>query len=200
VTAPTRRTQRTTSGFGPVRAGSWLLIELAFACLIIGAALAVMGSQYSVLVFKATFSEALGFLSRAQHEAVERISLSGTLDAGAVPAGGTEPVQVDPTQSLAAAERSLEQNGATLVDGTGRTRLLRIGSNFVAVVRYPEWPQTGAVAFRPAVPDVAHAVTVTLHCGREGAPKGWVAAKATVSTNLPASHLPWMCRTPRETG
>jgi hypothetical protein len=109
-------------------------------------------------------------------------------------------MQVDPTQSLAAAERSLEQNGGTVVDGTERTRLLRVGSNFVVLVRYPQWPQTGAVAFRPAVPEVTHPVSVTLHCGQDAAPKGWVAAKASVSTNLPASHLPWMCRTPRGTG
>ena len=194
------RKQRPMSGFGPIRASSWLLIELTFAALIIGAALAVMGSQYRSLVFKATFSEALVFLGRARDEAVERISLTGTSDTGAAPAGRAAPVQVDPTQSLAAAERNLEQTGATLVDGTGRTQLLRLDSSFVVLVRYPEWPQTGAVAFRPAVPDVAHPVTVRLHCGNDDAPKGWVAARASVSTNLPASHLPWMCRTPRGTG
>jgi hypothetical protein len=187
------------SGFGPVRAGSWLLIELTLAALIIGAALTVMGSQYRIALFKATFSEAFVFLSRGRHEIVEWISLTGTWDAGAA-AARAEPVQVDPAQSLADAERSLAQSGATLVDGTERTRLLRLDSNVVILVRYPEWPQTGAVAFRPAMPDVAHPVTMTVHCGLGDAPKGWVAAKASVSTNLPASHLPWMCRTPRGTG
>ena len=176
------------------------MIELALAALIIGAALTVMGSQYRIAQFKATFSEAFVFLGRARDETVERISLTGTWNAGAAAPGRAEPVRVDPTQLLAAAERNLEQSGAMLVDGTARTRLLRLDSNFVVLVRYPEWPQTGALAFRPAVPDVVHPVSVMLHCGGDSAPKGWVAAKPSVSTNLPASHLPWMCRTPLGTG
>ena len=186
-------------GFGPVRPAYWVLIELGSVIVIIGVAVALIASEQRVAQFKTTFAEALLAASHARHEFSERLSLTGSLDPEEDLAGkaASYRASVDPAKSLDAAEQDLRQRGATSISEGGRTRALRFGPSYVVLFRYPQWPGTGAVSFRPAIPDTERPASVMLHCGPGSAPKGWVAPPETIASNLPISHQPWLCRSGR---
>ena len=191
--APMRRAD---SGFGPVGAAYWFLIEFSLAMSIIALAIGLAMSSYTMVLFKARFTEAFVMIGKPRVIFAEHISLTGGWDVVEEDTGvaAAQVVTVDAAQSIDAAEKNLKQRGGTVDESAGRTRVMRLGSSAVILFRYPEWPGTGVLSFRPAVPDVDLPASVMLICGSGSVPKGWVAAPERVASNLPASHLPWMCR------
>ncbi len=188
--------RRADSGFGPVHAAYWFLIELSLVISIIALAIGLAMSSYTLARFKARLAEAFTAIGPPRVAFAERIALTGGWDAveDGTGTGAAETVTIDAGQSIEAAEETIRQRGGTVDRGTDRTRVMRLGSSIVVLIRYPEWPGTGVLSFRPAVPDADLPASVMLHCGPGGVPKGWVAAPERVASNLPASHLPWLCR------
>lgn len=173
-------------------AGYWFVMEVAFAAAIIGLAIGIGMSSSTMAVFKARLTEGFILLGRTRLIVAERIALTGAWD----PADEVlEPVAaIDPALSLDAAEEALKRRGGIVDESSRGTRVVRLGGSAVLLFRYPEWGGTGALSFRAAVPDVAVPASVLLLCGPGGVPQGWVAASERVASNIPVSHLPWMCR------
>jgi type II secretory pathway pseudopilin PulG len=188
--------RRTDSGFGPVHPVYWFFIELSLAVAIIGLAIGLAMSSYKTATFKARLTEALIGIGMSRVAIAEGIALTGGWDAAEDDSdtGAAPVVTIDAAQSIEAAERDLRRRGGTFDSGTDRSRIMRLESSIVVLIRYPEWPGTGVLSFRPAVPDVDTPSTVILHCGPGSGPRGWIAAPERVAGNLPASYLPWMCR------
>jgi hypothetical protein len=184
------------SAFGPVHVAHWFLIELSLVISIIALAIGLAVSSYTLARFKARLAEAFTAIGPPRVVFAERIALTGGWDAVEEGTGtaAAETMTIDAGQSIEAAEETIRRRGGTLDLGTDRTRVMRLGSSIVVLIRFPEWPGTGVFSFRPAVPDVDLPASVMLHCGPGNAPKGWVAAPERVASNLPASHLPWLCR------
>jgi len=188
--------RRADSGFGPVPSVYWFVIEISLAIAIIGLAIGLALSNYAIASFKARLTEAFTMMGKPRIIFAESYALTGGWDA--VEAGADSVaagvVTLDSALSLDAAEKEIRRRGGTLDESARRTRVMRLGSSVVVLAQYPEWPGTGVLSFRPAVPDVDAPFTVMLHCGPGSGLRGWVAAPERVASNLPASHLPWMCR------
>jgi len=185
--------RRADSGFGPAHPLYWFLIELSLAIIIIGLTIGLALSNYPIASFKARLTEAFVMMGKPRAIFAESFALTGGWDAAEAGADAAGVVTLDSALSIEAAEKEIQRRGGTLDESARRTRVMRLGSSVVVLAQYPEWPGTGVLSFRPAVPDVELPSTVMLHCGPGSGSRGWVAAPERVASNLPASHLPWMC-------